>query len=146
MSAIEFAILRFHDVTAGEKAFVNARSRSVQDAAWIGQVGLVEHHHNGHWVLRGAFAGHYLDVDEALHVSERGGAEGSPPGPRSERYSVLLPSQREWSSEPSSAHRQLTRANTTPSRAYSASNCTAVYLAPARRSRSSHRQPTWTPC
>jgi uncharacterized membrane protein len=76
MSAIEFAILRFHHVTAGEKAFVNARSRSAQDAAWIGQVGLVEHHHNGHWVLRGTFAGHYLDVDEALHVSERGGAEG----------------------------------------------------------------------
>jgi uncharacterized membrane protein len=27
-------------------------------------------------VLRGTFAGHYVDVDEALHVSERGAAEG----------------------------------------------------------------------
>jgi hypothetical protein len=64
------------DAAAAEKAFVNARSRSAQDAAWIDQVGLVEHHHNGHWLLRGMSAGHYLDVDEALHVSERGGAEG----------------------------------------------------------------------
>ena len=27
-------------------------------------------------MLRGTFAGHYLDVDEALHVSQRGAAEG----------------------------------------------------------------------
>jgi uncharacterized membrane protein len=27
-------------------------------------------------VLRGTFAGHYVDVDEGLHVSERGAAEG----------------------------------------------------------------------
>jgi uncharacterized membrane protein len=27
-------------------------------------------------VLRGTFAGHYLDIDEALHVSQRGAAEG----------------------------------------------------------------------
>jgi uncharacterized membrane protein len=39
-------------------------------------VGLIEHHQNGHLVLRGTFAGHYVDVDEALHVSERGAGEG----------------------------------------------------------------------
>ena len=76
MSPIEFALLQFDDVTAAEEAFADARSRSARDAPWIRQVGLVEHHHNGHWVLRGTFAGHYLDVDEALHVSERGSVEG----------------------------------------------------------------------
>lgn len=76
MSTIEFALVQFAAVTAAEKAFADARSRSAPHAPWIHQIGLVEHHHNGHWVLRGTFAGHYLDVDEALHVSERGGAEG----------------------------------------------------------------------
>ena len=40
------------------------------------RVGLVEHHTNGHWVMRGTFAGHYLDVDEGLHASERGAVDG----------------------------------------------------------------------
>jgi hypothetical protein len=76
MPLLEFALLRFDAVTAAEKAFGDARDRSAATAPWIRQVGLVEHHHNGHWVLRGTFAGHYIDVDEALHVSELGGAEG----------------------------------------------------------------------
>jgi uncharacterized membrane protein len=76
MSTIEFALVRFAAITAAEQAFADAQDRSAPDAPWIRQVGLVEHHHNGHWVLRGTFAGHYVDVDEALHVSERGGAEG----------------------------------------------------------------------
>ena len=76
MPQLEFALVRFDAVTAAEKAFADARDRSAPTAPWIRQIGLVEHHHNGHWVLRGTFAGHYIDVDEALHVSERGGAEG----------------------------------------------------------------------
>jgi uncharacterized membrane protein len=39
-------------------------------------VGFAEHHENDHLVLRGTFAGHYVDVDEALHVSGRGAEEG----------------------------------------------------------------------
>jgi peptide-methionine (S)-S-oxide reductase len=35
-------------------------------------VGLVQHRESGHLVLRGTFARRYVDVDEALHVSERG--------------------------------------------------------------------------
>jgi uncharacterized membrane protein len=76
MSAIEFALVRFDDLGAASTTFGNVRSRSGQDAPWISKAGLVEHHHNGHWVLRGTFAGHYLDIDEALHVSERGSIEG----------------------------------------------------------------------
>jgi uncharacterized membrane protein len=40
-------------------------------------VGLVEHHHGGRLLLRGMFAGHYLDVDESDHVSQRGAGEGA---------------------------------------------------------------------
>jgi hypothetical protein len=45
MSLLEFALLRFDAVTAAEKAFGDARDRSTP-------------------------TGHYIDVDEALHVSE----------------------------------------------------------------------------
>jgi uncharacterized membrane protein len=76
MSPIDFALVRFDDLGAAAKTFGNAHSRSGQDASSIRKAGLVEHHHNGHWVLRGTFAGHYLDIDEALHVSERGSVEG----------------------------------------------------------------------
>ena len=57
-----------------------ARGRSGAAAPWTSEVGFVEHHDNGHLVLRGTFAGHYVDVDEALHVSERGTEEGAAVG------------------------------------------------------------------
>jgi uncharacterized membrane protein len=88
---LDFALVRFQHGGAATETFVAARDRSgagppwAHDraeaaASWAHHVGLVEHHHNGHLVLRGTFAGHYVDVDEALHVSERGAGEGSAGG------------------------------------------------------------------
>jgi uncharacterized membrane protein len=68
--------VRFQGGGSATENFVAARDRTGADAPWTRQVGLVEHHHNGHLVLRGTFAGHYVDVDEALHASERGAGEG----------------------------------------------------------------------
>lgn len=76
MSQMEFVLVRFDTVGGATQAFTEARAHSAREAPWIREVGLVEHHSNGHLVLRGTFAGHYLDVDEALHTSERGTAEG----------------------------------------------------------------------
>jgi len=73
---LDFALVRFGGGASATNAFVAARERAGADAPWARQVGLVEHHHDGHLVLRGTFAGHYVDVDEALHVSQRGAAEG----------------------------------------------------------------------
>jgi uncharacterized membrane protein len=73
---LDFALVRFEDGSSATGTFVAACDRSGADAPWTRQVGFVEHHHSGHLVLRGTFAGHYVDVDEALHVSERGTAEG----------------------------------------------------------------------
>jgi uncharacterized membrane protein len=73
---LEFALVRFEGGSSGTETFVDARDRCDADAPWTRQVGLIEHHHNGHLVLRGTFAGHYVDVDEALHVSEQGTAAG----------------------------------------------------------------------
>jgi hypothetical protein len=68
MADIGLAMVRFPEVTAATNALVTVRDRSGPDTPWIHKSGLVEHHHNGHWVLRGTFAGHYVDIDEALHT------------------------------------------------------------------------------
>jgi uncharacterized membrane protein len=73
---LDFALVSFGGVNSAGEAFAVARDRSDAAAPWARQVGFVEHHENGNLVLRGTFAGHYVDVDEALHVSERGAAEG----------------------------------------------------------------------
>jgi uncharacterized membrane protein len=71
---MEFALITFDGVNAAEQVY--ARGRDAGSGHWQDQVGLVEHHEDGHLVLRGAFAGHYVDVDEAAHTSEMGAAEG----------------------------------------------------------------------
>jgi uncharacterized membrane protein len=73
---LDFALVRFSGGATAAETFAAARDRSGADATWTREVGLVEHHHDGHMVLRGTFAGHYVDADEALHVSERGVGEG----------------------------------------------------------------------
>ncbi len=76
---LDFALLSFDGVNAAAEAFAAAGTRSGA-APWTSEVGFVEHHENGHLVLRGTFAGHYVDVDEALHVSGRGTEEGATVG------------------------------------------------------------------
>jgi hypothetical protein len=77
MRPVELAPVRSAGINAAARAFARARDRARPDTQWIRQTGLVEHHPNGHWALRGTFAGHYLDIDEALHVSEREAGEGA---------------------------------------------------------------------
>ena len=74
--SLDLALLSFDGVNSAAEAFGTARARSGAGASWAKEVGFVEHHENGHLVLRGTFARHYVDDDEALHVSERGAAEG----------------------------------------------------------------------
>ena len=73
---LDFALVRFPGEGTATEAYVAGSDRSGPGARWVHEIGFVEHHHNGHLVLRGTFAGHYVDVDEALHVSERGAGEG----------------------------------------------------------------------
>lgn len=73
---LDFALVSFHGVNSATEAFDAARLNASASASWPRQVGFVEHHENGKMVLRGTFAGHYVDVDEALHVSQHGAAEG----------------------------------------------------------------------
>ena len=73
---MDVALNAFNGVDTAAEAYADARDRSAPTGHWQEQVGLVEHHEDGHPVLRGTFAGHYVDVDEAAHTSEEGAAKG----------------------------------------------------------------------
>jgi uncharacterized membrane protein len=73
---LDLALVSFEGVNSAVEAFAAARDRSGTAARWASEVGFVEHHDDGHLVLRGTFAGHYVDADEAIHTSERGAGEG----------------------------------------------------------------------
>ena len=73
---LEIALVSFPRINDAAKAYAAARERSGRDASWPREVGFVEHHKSDKVVLRGNFAGHYVDVDEGLHVSQVGAAEG----------------------------------------------------------------------
>jgi uncharacterized membrane protein len=60
--------------------FAAAEERRDGAAPWMEKVGFVERHHNGRLLVRGLFAGHYLDVDESDHVSQTGAGEGAAGG------------------------------------------------------------------
>jgi uncharacterized membrane protein len=69
---LDFALARFDGRNAASDAYYAAGGRAGPSARWPQQVGFVEHHHNDHLVLRGTFAGHYVDMEEGHHVSEGG--------------------------------------------------------------------------
>lgn len=73
---LDFALLSFDGVNSAADAFAASRDRAGPTPPWTSEVGFVEHHESGKLVVRGAFAGHYVDFDEALHVSEGGAGEG----------------------------------------------------------------------
>jgi uncharacterized membrane protein len=77
---LDFGLARFEGDNTASKRFAEARDRAGPGARWAREIGLVEHHHNGRLLLRGTFAGHYVDVDETDHVSQKGGGEGAVAG------------------------------------------------------------------
>jgi uncharacterized membrane protein len=72
----DLLVIAFDGVNASANAYTAARRRSATASRWEDRVGLVEHGADGRLALHGVFAGHYLDVDERLHASEEGAAEG----------------------------------------------------------------------
>jgi uncharacterized membrane protein len=74
---LEVAVVRFKGEGSAVHRYADAKERSGSAARWAQKVGFVERHHNGRLLLRGTFAGHYVDVDEGDHVSQTGAAEGA---------------------------------------------------------------------
>jgi uncharacterized membrane protein len=77
--SLELAIAQFNGEDTAVKRYAAAKERA-GDAPWMHQVGFVEHHHSGRLLLRGVFAGHYLDVDESDRVSQTGAGIGAAAG------------------------------------------------------------------
>jgi len=73
---LDLALVVLSGTNGAVEAFTAARDRSGPGAPWVSQTGFVEHHNNGHMAVRGTFLGRYVDVDEALGISEHGADVG----------------------------------------------------------------------
>jgi uncharacterized membrane protein len=78
--SLEFALAQFHGEGTAVQSYTAAKDRPGPDEAWTRKVGFVERHHNGRLLLRGTFAGHYLDVDEGDRASQTGAGAGAVAG------------------------------------------------------------------
>lgn len=79
-SRVDLAVTRFDGEGTAVQRYAAAKERAVGDPPWTHRVGFVERHHSGRLLLRGTFAGHYLDVDESDHVAQRAAGEGAVAG------------------------------------------------------------------
>ena len=73
---LDVAVARFDGRNAASDAYYAASGRAGPNARWPREVGFVEHHHNDHLVMRGTFAGHYVDFEEGHRVSGSGAVSG----------------------------------------------------------------------
>jgi len=73
-------VAQFDGEGTAVRRYAVARAGPGADPQWKQKVGFVEHHRNGRLLLRGTFAGHYLDVDESDRVSQKGAGEGAVAG------------------------------------------------------------------
>ena len=70
------AVVTFPHPERAEHAFAEARAKE-RGAAWLEEVAFVEAHRHGRIVMRGTFAGHYLDVDDVGDVTGQDTAAGA---------------------------------------------------------------------
>ena len=78
--SLDVAVAQFDGEGTAVRRYAAAREGPGTDPGWTHKVGFVEHHRNGRLLLRGTFAGHYLDVDESDRVSQKGAGEGAVAG------------------------------------------------------------------
>ncbi|HEY4427723.1 MAG TPA: DUF1269 domain-containing protein [Solirubrobacteraceae bacterium] len=84
--SVDLAVVRFHGEGTAVERYAAARDGAIGEdrrrpaPQWTLDVGFVERHHNGRLLLRGTYAGHYLDVDEGDRLSQRGAGEGGVAG------------------------------------------------------------------
>jgi uncharacterized membrane protein len=72
---VDFALVVFEHTGGAEQAYSRA-PRRVGGVDWAQEVAFVEHHHRDRLVMRGAFAGHYVDVDDEQDFIGRQTVEG----------------------------------------------------------------------
>lgn len=72
----DFALMVFNHTGGAEQAYSGA-PRSVDGVAWSQKIAFVEHHRRNRIVVRGTFAGRYVDADDEEKFSGRKTLEGA---------------------------------------------------------------------
>jgi hypothetical protein len=77
-TGLDLALMEFKHTEGAEQAYSRA-PREVGGIAWAQEVAFVEHHGRDRIVVRGTFAGHYVDADDfedfvGRRVTERVGS------------------------------------------------------------------------
>jgi uncharacterized membrane protein len=74
--SLDLALLVFHHIEGAERAYA-AMLETSGPQPWIHEVSFVEHHRHDRIVVRGTFAGRYVDVDGRGDVIGKRTAEGA---------------------------------------------------------------------
>jgi uncharacterized membrane protein len=72
---LDFALVVFEHTDGAEQAYSRA-PRSVAGVAWADQIAFVEHHRRNRIIVRGTFAGRYVDADDEQEFIGAKTAEG----------------------------------------------------------------------
>jgi uncharacterized membrane protein len=72
---LDFALMVFHHPEGAERAYSRAPD-AVGGVAWSREIAFVEHHRRNRIVVRGTFAGRYVDADDELEFIGHKTAEG----------------------------------------------------------------------
>jgi uncharacterized membrane protein len=74
--ALDLTLTIFEHIEGAERAYADVLS-AVGDAPWVHEIAFVEHHRHDRIVVRGTFAGRYVDLDEQGDVIGKRTAEGA---------------------------------------------------------------------
>jgi uncharacterized membrane protein len=78
-TGLDFALMVFKHTGGAEHAYADAVSE-VSGEPWAQEIAFVEHHQRDRIVVRGTFAGHYVDADDEADFIGRKTAEGAVAG------------------------------------------------------------------
>ena len=73
---LDLAVVTFARIEGAEHAYADVLDSSRQEP-WTREIAFVEHHGRDRIVVRGTFAGHYLDIDDEGDIINRKTAEGA---------------------------------------------------------------------
>ncbi len=76
---LDFALMVFEHTEGAEQAYSRAPA-SVGGVAWAQQIAFVEHHRRNRIIVRGTFAGRYVDADDEQEFIGKKTAEGAVAG------------------------------------------------------------------
>ena len=74
--SLDLALMVFGHAEGAERAYADLRGVSA-DAPWVHEIAFAEHHRHDRIVVRGTFAGRYVDVDEQGDLIGKRTAEGA---------------------------------------------------------------------